>query len=198
VRGVLVDREKRRVPETLMDKLNPVGKMVALEIASEIPPLLLEHPEGASLKVIRERLGLDYNQAYAALPWLEDMGIAKRISRCDRFGYLLVPMDYAGPVLGLTDKQKAVLQYLCEHSDANGCVAASYLDMNKATGLTMSFGQIEGLDRKGYLEIVLGGTPTRKTLYRIYPNGDGPQGHSWPRPKGATPTPTADDSTGEG
>jgi hypothetical protein len=164
-----------------MSKLNPVGKMLALELAPLLPRWWEKNPDGLTVKMIMRLSGIDYSRCHAAFLQLEELGIADILQRPDRSGLYLVPLDYIPPpVWDITAKQRAVVDWMATHMDSDGSLRASMREIcfgaMRSKGIITAI--IESLDRKGYLEILERGRGTKKTLFRVWPNGDGPRGHS--------------------
>lgn len=160
-------------------KLNPNGKLLALEIAEDLPAMWESHPDGLTAKTIVRLTGMAQHEAYSAMIWLEELGRGKIIRRPDRSPFYLVPLDFEVEKYDLTAKQRATLEFLKSKADADGYVTASMREI--CAGAPLSKGAIvahlEALDRKDYLRVIERGYGTRRGRYRIFPNG-GVTGHS--------------------
>lgn len=177
MRAMLGNREKRSFSKALrMAKLNTVGKMIGLDIFDDIKDLWEKGQNEATLLQVARACDISYTQAYSGISALVDMGLVRLFRRQDRNELRVVPLDYEPPACDLTKKQRASIDWLFSRADENMCVRASFRDI--CEGALLSKGAIvahlEALERKGYLSFIEVGRGTRKTLFRLFPNGDGP------------------------
>jgi len=172
--------------------INDASKMRGLEIVDDLVDLIEESwPHGLSISQAAAALKMEpdrFRRAANALAYMGRIKIDRGLS-LRGIGVLLLA-HWDAPVRPLTERQKAVLKFMCAGMDSNNLVMVSYRELSDAlvrSGVsskkTYAHDVIECLDRKGYLEFVECGDHHRATLYRIYPDGDGPCGYSWPRPK---------------
>lgn len=164
-----------------MTRDNPVGKLLALELAPMLPQWWERHPDGLTIKGLARLSGLNYDRCHAAFLQLEVLGHGHILHRPDRSVLYLVPLDYEPPAAwDLTAKQRGVVEWMATQIDADGMVRASVRDICRGAPLSKGgiMAVLDSLDRKGYLEIVERGRGVVASLYRLWPNGDGPRGFS--------------------
>lgn len=166
-----------------MSKLNPVGKMLALEIAPKLATLWEKHPGGFTIKVLQAATGLAYDEANQAFHWIHELKLGRVLMRPDRFVLMCVPLDWTPPAWGLTRKQRATLDWLADRADAEGLVAASYRDICRGALLSKGgiVAHLYALDKKGYLRFVDRGGHHRKTTLRVFPEGNATGESVWPQ-----------------
>ena len=176
-------------------KRDSVGKLLALEIRDDVVAAVGEKArkgaDGLTIKEVAALFGLEYHHAYTAAAELVAMKALTWAHRADRTVCRLPLPDWRPPEkLDLTAKQRAALDYLVSAAGGERAVRASFRDITKGAGL--SGGGIvvllDALDRKGYIRIAERGRGTRKTLFEVYPQGDGPRGYSPMRPPTRSPT----------
>lgn len=167
-------------------KINTVAKMHALDIADEIVDAVREATangeDGITFKQAVEITGLGYHHLYQAIHELDRMGRVMVAHRSDRITRFIVLPDWEPPAkLELTDLQQRALDYLVSVADEDGIAYASYGEIAGRPGRGRHGGTyftVETLDKKGYLSILLRGKGARRTLFQVYPDGDGPLGYS--------------------
>lgn len=154
--------------------MNETGKLIALEIAAELPDLWEKYPEGLTIGTLEKEFDLPYHSVHAAAVWLGANGKAKWARRPDRTSALLVPLDWKEPVFDLTAKQQAIVDALAAMADPEGQVTTSYktLSAKAGTALGSITAHLEALYRKGYVEIVQAGDSNSKTTFCVYPDGN--------------------------
>ena len=172
VRRLLGKREERRIHQE--GPVNDTGKLIALEIAAELPDLWEKYPDGLTIGTLEKEFDLPYHSVHAAAVWLGDNGRAKWARRPDRTSAMLVPLDWEEPAFDLTAKQQAIVTALAEMADSKGEVTTSYkaLSAKAGTALGSITAHLEALYRKGYVQIVRAGDSNRKTTFCVYPEGD--------------------------
>lgn len=154
-------------------------RIVVIELAAELSDLWAAAPDGITIRELRARLETDYNDTYAIARLAHSMGYAVFATKADCRTKVLMPPGSADPVWDLTPKQRAVLDWMVANMSDDGTLRASYGEIARALGAnSISVDKIGGLDCKGYLEILDRGGPHQKTMFRIYPQGDGPKGWS--------------------
>ena len=169
---LLGKREERRLHQE--GTVNDTGKLIALEIASELPDLWDKYPDGLTIGMLEKEFDLPYHSVHAAAVWLGDNGRAKWARRPDRPSAMLVPLDWEVPIYDLTKKQQAIVDALTKMADSKGQVTTSYKTLSATAGTALGsiVAHLEALYRKGYVEIVQPGDSNTKTTFRVYPEGD--------------------------
>lgn len=165
-------------------KRNPIGKLMALEIAPALVGMWEKHPAGLTIKMIAREFDCSYHEAYAAVPWLVEMGKGRWVRRPDRRPEYLVPINWQGPeAWDLTRKQRDVLNFLMTRADKDRYAIASMRDICR--GAMANKGGIvailDALDRKDYLRFIDRGDSHRKTTFRVFPKGDAIGSSVWPQ-----------------
>lgn len=162
-----------------------VGKLAGLEIKDDliaaIHDAVSEGHDGITFKDAAEMFGLSYHSVYSAVHELVAMGAVAIASRADRTTTRIALPTWTPPdALDLTAKQRSALDYLVSVMDDEGIAYASFKEV--ATSGALAVGGIvaclDALDKKGYISILLRGKGARKTLFHVYPDGDGPRGYS--------------------
>lgn len=162
-------------------KINRELKLEALALADELLDAI-DQSEFAGVTIMQasNATGVPYRDLYGLALRLEDAGKIKLV-RDQRSGNTLRLVRPDNPCLEfaklLTPGQQKTLDYLSGRADARGLVHASISEISRAVG-TYCYSFIEGLDRRGFLEILHRGDCKRPRLYQIFPNGDGPKGWS--------------------
>ena len=153
--------------------MNEVGKLIALEIAAELPDLWKRHPDGLTIRTLEKEFDLPYRSAHAAAVWLGANGRAKWARRPDRTSDMLVPLDWEAPAYDLTDRQQAVLDAVVGLAGKDGLTQASYTGISRESGTSQGsiVAHIEALQRKGYIEIVKPGTSNSTSVLRAHRDG---------------------------
>jgi hypothetical protein len=168
---MLGEREERRLHQEVL--VNEAGKLIALEIAAELPDLWKRHPDGLTVRMLEKEFDLPYRSVHAAAVWLGANDGAKWARRPDRTSDMLVPLDWEAPAYDLTDRQQAVLDAVIGLAGRDGLTQASYASISKQSGTSPGsiVAHIEALQRKGYLEIVTPGGSNSVTVLRAHPDG---------------------------
>lgn len=171
-----------------MPIINDLGKMAALDIMDEIVEAVQENePHGITFKEGARLTDLSYNEFYRAihsLAWLNKIKVVRGFQ--GHYNRIVLP-EWEGPArLYVSDLQRKVLDLLCQRANAAGLVRISSLEISKIAGVKSPYDKINTLDKKGFLEVLERGGPTEAALYKVFPEGNGPQGYSYmpiaPRP----------------
>lgn len=162
-----------------------VGKLTGLEIReqliSSIQEAVDEGEDGITFKDAAEMFDLSYHAIYSAVHELVAMGAVAIASRADRtITRIALPTWEPPGALDLTAKQRGALDYLVSVMDGEGVAYTSYKDISTAGPVAVGgiVACLDALDKKGYISILLRGKGARRTLFHVYPEGDGPQGYS--------------------
>lgn len=154
--------------------MNSSGKLVALEIASELPDLWTRYPDGLTIRNLADEMKLPYHTAHAAAVWLGDSKHAKWTVRPDRTAPLLVPVGWTAPAYDLTDRQKAIHDQLVKMSNRHGHATTSFRSLAISSGTSPGSinAHLEALQRKGYVAIhELGNSTGQPTIFAVNPAG---------------------------
>lgn len=160
-------------------QINSDSKMDALEIEDELADAVKEAgPNGLGFKDGCDLFGLNYDRFYLLAQQLILLGRFKiERSQAGNENRLFLP-HCAPPIKSaITAKQREVFDLLCSAMDDEGLAVLSYGQIAERTSCRMPSFAIERLDYKGFLEIIDRGGPYAN-IYRVYPNRDGPRGHS--------------------
>lgn len=164
---------------------NGPAKLFALEVADDLVRHVRDAfdrgEDGLTYKQLAEAMGSGYHDVYYSVRKLTQAGLLKVASRADRnISKVVLPSWLPPPRLELTAKQRSALDYLISAMDSDSIAYVSFKDVSqnaalRVGGITYC---LDTLDKKGYLSVLLRGKGARKTLFRVYPNGDGPKGYS--------------------
>lgn len=160
-------------------QINGIAKMTALEIEDDvIEAIQSTNGLGLSIKECSRIIDIPYHDCYGAIYALEHMRKVK-VSHGSRGMCVILP-EWHEPYF-ITERQKAVLKYLCSLMDRDNLVRVSHGKISSAVHKsgTAAYDAVTCLDRKGYLEVLEWGNHLKANLYKVYPNRDGPRGYSW-------------------
>jgi len=148
--------------------MNSTGKLMGIEIASELESLWQKYPDGLTITNIAEEMDLPYHYAHAGAIWVCESKKAKWFHRPDRQSRVIVPLDWDEPVYNLTPKQQAVFTAITQSSQ-DGMAQMSYLEIAKKseTSPGSTVFHVETLERKGYVKIVKRGNHNTKTQIQV-------------------------------
>lgn len=162
-----------------------VGKLTGLEIRDDliaaIHEAVAEGEDGVSFKDAAEMFGLSYHSIYSAVHSLVLMGAVAVASRADRTTTRIALPTWQPPErLDLTAKQRGALDYLVSVMDDEGIAYTSFKAIASAGPVAVGgiVACLDALDKKGYISILLRGKGARRTLFQVFPDGDGPRRYS--------------------
>jgi hypothetical protein len=173
-----------------MSGFNGVVRMRALEIEDElVAAVKAAGPNGLTFRDGCDLFGMEYNEFYGAAHELAQLKRIKIALGLNGHRHNMVMPGQPDPAyLVITEKQRRVLDYLISRSDERGVVSASRKEIRDNTGCSDPTFVLDRLDRKGYLQWIDAGGPSRKATFKMYPYGNGPQGSSsWPFTTGRPP-----------
>lgn len=161
------------------ERYNSTTYLLAVEIKREAAKLLSKNPNGVTAKQFCKWLKIPERSGLDVIRFLEQLGIGKWIRRPDRASGLYVPNDWKEPAWELTKNQKNVLNEIVFHANSKKISTVSFLDITKKSntkkGSIVSI--IDALERKGYITMLLAGCTGQKSKFKVYPEGNGPQGY---------------------
>jgi hypothetical protein len=162
--------------------INSVAKMHALEIVDDLVDFVEEAwPKGVSYSEAAQSLDMEQGRFRRAANELARIGRIKidRGASLRGNGIILL-WHWEAPVMPITDKQKEVLDLLCSCVDRKGIARVSFGQIAARTSCRAPSMTLDRLDVKGFVKVVARGNSHQANSYRVYPNGDGPRGYSWP------------------
>lgn len=162
-----------------------VGLVLGLEIRDELIEAVREAVAqggpGLTFGAVADLFGLSYHYAHSAVQELAIIGDVALAHRADsNVRHIVLPGWEPPPRPELTAKQQAALDYLISVMDEDGVAYAAYKDIAEA-GAAIGHGVsvcLDALDKKGFLSFLLRGRGARRTLFQVYPEGNGPREYS--------------------
>jgi hypothetical protein len=162
--------------------INDVAKMRGLEIVDDLIDLVADaSPNGVSFSQAAQSLDMERGRFSRAANQLSRIGRIKVDRGASlRWNGLILLWHWETPVRPITDKQREVLNLLCSCADEQGIARLSFKQIAERTSCRAPSMTLDRLDVKGFIQVVARGNTHQANSYRVYPNGDGPRGYSWP------------------
>lgn len=135
-------------------KINRMVEPMAQKLIADLPELFEQFPDGITSGIVRDRYGVNYNDACEALRYVDTCGLGKWLYQDGQGGgKRLFPPNADVEERELTYRQEAVLLALQKMADEHGCVSSAHKDIAAAAmvstgGLTT---HLWALERKKFI-----------------------------------------------